>query len=106
MPKENAHLVCPRTPGLRTGDADAQGCLRISANTISAPLSLTRSFYRLPINPWERFRNHPRKRQQPHEQIIIRVLDEAKGMSDVAFILGYISHCALGYHLPPQSSIP
>ncbi len=42
------------------------------------------------------------KDSSPTNKIIIRVLDEAKGMSDVAFILGYISHCALDITFHPM----
>jgi hypothetical protein len=41
------------------------------------------------------------KDNKPTNTIIIRVLEEAKGMADVAFILGYISHCALDITFHP-----
>lgn len=42
------------------------------------------------------------KDNKPTNTIIIRVLDEAKGMADIAFILGYISHCALDITFHPM----
>lgn len=39
---------------------------------------------------------------KPTNEIIFRVLDEAKSMGDIAFILGYISHCALDITFHPM----
>ncbi|HHO75461.1 MAG TPA: hypothetical protein ENN05_03405 [Deltaproteobacteria bacterium] len=37
----------------------------------------------------------------PTNEIIFQVLDQAQGMKDIAFILGYITHCALDMTLHP-----
>lgn len=41
------------------------------------------------------------KAGNPTNELIFQVLDEAQGMEDIAFIMGYITHCALDITIHP-----
>ncbi len=103
MPKENTHLWFAR--GLLDHLAETQMLKDISAHIDRYHLGSIipdTFFYSRDKSAEEVSEIIHGKGGRPTNTVIIRVLDNAKGMADLAFILGFISHCALDITFHPM----